>query len=156
MQDYVDAFEKIFNRLSPMKSDIAEDMQVAMVLASFGDRNGSPFGYFIASLQSIQGNLACEKVTASLLQEYEEHFHRSRRTKGRWEVHKAQALAAPRRRDSFHHRQNNSKSRTEKGRCFEWREVGLLAKDYPMKYGKNSFVRRQVGVSCEAGRHMET
>ena len=57
MQDYVDGFEESFNRLSAMQSDIAEDLQFAMLLASFGDKNQSPFGHLIASLQAIQENL---------------------------------------------------------------------------------------------------
>lgn len=37
MQDYMEAFEEIFNRLAAMKSDVSEDLQVAMLLVSFGD-----------------------------------------------------------------------------------------------------------------------
>ena len=57
MQDYVDAFKEILNRLTAMKSEIAEDLQVAMLLASFGDKNKSIFGYSIAALQTSQDEL---------------------------------------------------------------------------------------------------
>ena len=83
MQDYIDAFEEIFNRLAAMESDVAEDLQVAMVLASFGDKNKSSFGHVLAALQTIQEKLDWETVTASLLQEYEEQLLRSGSSKGK-------------------------------------------------------------------------
>ena len=52
MGDYMDAFEEIFNRLEGMQSPITEDLQVEMLLASFGDREKSPYGHAIYSLQS--------------------------------------------------------------------------------------------------------
>lgn len=71
MQDHIDSFEEIFNRLAGMKSDSGEDLQVAMVLASpFGDKNISAFGHVIDSLQTIQEMLDWQTATVSLLQEY--------------------------------------------------------------------------------------
>ena len=70
MQDYVDTFEEIFNRLAAMQSEIAEDLQVAMLLASFGDKSKSLFGYLIASMQAVQESLDWETATANLIQEY--------------------------------------------------------------------------------------
>ena len=55
-----------------MKNDVAEDLQVAMLLASFGDKNFSPFGYTISTRQSIQDNLDWETATATLLQEFDD------------------------------------------------------------------------------------
>ena len=52
MQEYVDSFEEIFNRLAAMDSIVSEDFQVAMLLASFGDKNRSQFGFAISSLQT--------------------------------------------------------------------------------------------------------
>ena len=57
LQDYFDAYEAIFNRQAAMKSDVAEDLQVVMLLASFGDKSRSLFGHSISTLQSIQDNL---------------------------------------------------------------------------------------------------
>lgn len=72
MSDYIDAFEEIFNRLEGMQSAIAEDMQVAMLLASFGDKNKSPFGHAIYSLRSGSETPSWETVTAKLLQDSDE------------------------------------------------------------------------------------
>ena len=57
MQDYVDAFEGIFDRLAAMKGEIAKDLKVSMLLPSFGDKNQSAFGHQIASLQILQEKL---------------------------------------------------------------------------------------------------
>lgn len=42
MQYYIDAFEKIFNRFASMKREVAEDLQIAMILDSFGDKKIRP------------------------------------------------------------------------------------------------------------------
>ena len=76
MQDYIDSFEEIFNRLAAMKSDIGEDLQVTIILASFRDNNKSPFEHVISSLQTIQEKLDWQTATASLLQEYEDQLLR--------------------------------------------------------------------------------
>ena len=72
MSDYTDAFGEIFNRLEGLESSIAEDMQVTMLLASFGDKNKSPFGHAIYSLQSGSETPSWETVTAKLLQDSDE------------------------------------------------------------------------------------
>ena len=51
--DYIDGFEEILNRLAGIGSAISEDMQLAMVLSSFGDLNKSPFGSIISLLQTV-------------------------------------------------------------------------------------------------------
>ena len=71
--DFVDTFEEIFNRLA-VEGEISQEMQIAMLLASFGDKTKSPYGHIVASLQSVQESLSWETVTARLLQEYEEHI----------------------------------------------------------------------------------
>lgn len=73
MQDYIDSFESIFNRLEAMYSPIAEDLQVALFLSSFGEKKKSTFGHVIASLQTKKEGVNWEQATSALLQEYEEH-----------------------------------------------------------------------------------
>lgn len=76
MQDYINSFEDIFNRLASMRSEIAEEMQVSMLLTSFGDENKSQFGHTISSIQNSSGTITWERATAKLLQEYEERSSR--------------------------------------------------------------------------------
>ena len=57
-------------------SPIAEDNQVVLLLASFGDKDKSSYGYIVASLQSLQEPLSWETATARLLQEYKEKLNR--------------------------------------------------------------------------------
>ena len=47
MADYIDAFEEAFNRLASMNSPVSEPMQVAMILASFGDKSKSEYGHIV-------------------------------------------------------------------------------------------------------------
>lgn len=72
MSDFIDAFEKIFIGIEGMGHAFPEQIQVAMVLASFGEKSKSSFGHIVAALQSAGQNLSWESVTARLLQEYEE------------------------------------------------------------------------------------
>ena len=72
VQDYVDSFEEIFNRLAAMDSPVSDDMLVAMLFALFGDKRKSPFGHVISSLQTIQNKIDWETATARLIQEYED------------------------------------------------------------------------------------
>ena len=74
MQEYVEAFEETFDRLAAMESLVTEVMQPATLLASFGDKNRSPFGYAFSSLQTVRENLHWETATATLIQEYDEQF----------------------------------------------------------------------------------
>lgn len=72
MPDFVDEFEEVFNRLSAMESPVSEELQVAMLLAAFGDKSKSEYGQVVSTLQTIETEMSWEKVTARLLQEYEE------------------------------------------------------------------------------------
>lgn len=49
MPDYILRYEKLFNRFLAIVSQMDEELQVAMLLASFGKQNTSPFGNVIAS-----------------------------------------------------------------------------------------------------------
>ena len=72
MSDFIDIFEEIFNKLDGMQSNIQEDMQVAMFLASFGNKFRSSYGQVIASLQTLVDALSWDTVTSRMLQEYDE------------------------------------------------------------------------------------
>ena len=73
MTDFVDQFEEIFNRLEGMKCPYAESMQVAILLSAFGEKSKSSCGPVVAALQTTEGVLTWESVTARLLQEYDEN-----------------------------------------------------------------------------------
>lgn len=73
MQDYIDSFEEILNRLTATSSVVGESMLVVTFLASFGNKAKSPFGPLIASLQTRSGKLEWEIVTSTLIQQYEDH-----------------------------------------------------------------------------------
>lgn len=128
MQDYVDSFEKAFNNLAAMGSPVADDMQVAMFLASFGEKKSSPFGPVIASLQTRLGNLTWETVTSTLMQEYVEQLFRSSRSIEPKPFYQGHALAAGYRPRKGLRSAYNSKNGPEKLRCFECSEVGHLKK----------------------------
>lgn len=48
-----------------------------MFLSAFGNKNTSPFGHLIASLQTKQGGTRCDSATSALLQENEEQVMRA-------------------------------------------------------------------------------
>lgn len=75
MSDYVASFEEVFNHLSGMNSPIEAGLQVAMFLSSFGEKNKSPYGHLITTIQSSQDELSWESVSAKMLQEYEEIYY---------------------------------------------------------------------------------
>lgn len=55
-----------------MNSKIKEHMQIAMLIASSGDKVHSQYGQIIASLQTVGETLTWESVTSRLLHEYDE------------------------------------------------------------------------------------
>lgn len=78
MQNYIDDWEQIFNRLSAINSPIQEKLFFGMLLTLLADKRQSPFGHTISSLQVIQDGLKWEKVTSRLMQEYGEILIRIR------------------------------------------------------------------------------
>lgn len=70
---------------------MTDDLQVAMLLKSFGDKKESQFGPFIVSLQTRAGMLKGDTVTSILIQEYEEQLMREGKNKdddkGGYSVH---------------------------------------------------------------------
>ena len=127
MGDYIDGFEEVFNRLEGMQSAVAEDLQVAMLLASFGDKNKSSYGHAIYSLQSGADSPSWETVTAKLLQESEEKQWASSSSRGslKQTTESVVALTAASGRKLTQFR----KQRTERRRCFSCNKVGHLARN---------------------------
>lgn len=153
MHDYIVSFEEIVNCLSGMKSEIAEEMQVAMVLASFGDKNKYPFGHVIASLTTIQDKLEWETATASLLQEYEYQLLRAGGPKERKSSDEGRALAASSGGRHYRSQRNQRLKKTEKLSCYECRKVGHISRDCPMKDSKT---RKHVAFGDETGSRVDT
>ena len=67
MSDYIGSFEEVFDRLAAMGTAVSEEMNVATLLSSFGDKFRSPYGHTVASLQTFGNSLNWEAVTARLL-----------------------------------------------------------------------------------------
>ena len=141
MQDYDDLFEEIFNRLAAMKSEIAEDLQVAMLLPSFGDKKQSAFGHTIASLQTLQEKRDWETATAMWLQEHDDQLLRSGTTgKLNESGDSASALAASGLQHYRGKRQNRWKKRSTykqgKRRCHACGKPGHISRDCLTKDGR--------------------
>lgn len=72
MSEYIDEMEALLTRLSAMGSTIPLSLHVAIVLASFGNKEGSTYGPALSALQTLgDADLNWEKDTSRLLQEYE-------------------------------------------------------------------------------------
>lgn len=54
MPDYVDHFEEVLNRLEAIRSNVSEEFQFAILPASFGDNNASPYRQVFASLKMTE------------------------------------------------------------------------------------------------------
>ena len=138
MADYVASFEELFNRLTAMDSKIEDDMRVAMLLASFGDKNKSPFGHVIVSLQSTARDVNWDTVTARLIQEYDEQTWAANydTSSSSRENDRNVALAANRHGNfkaadaPFSKRPGKKR---EKRRCFSCGKVGHIAKNCRQK-----------------------
>ena len=143
MSDFIDIFEEIFNRLDGMQSNIQEDMQVAMFLASFGNKFQSSYGQVIASLQTLGDALSWETVTSRMLQEYDERT---------WQVgtgitpkasgsgHALKVGNFERRNERAYGSGNASGSK----RCFSCNEEGHFARNCPLnrRAGRRHIRRR--------------
>ena len=72
MSEYIDEMESIFNRLESMDSTVPSLLQVAILLASFGNKEKSPFGSVVSALQTLKDeDLTWDSATSRLLQEHE-------------------------------------------------------------------------------------
>lgn len=56
-EEYIDRFKEFFNLLGSMERTMAQDLQMAKLVASYGDQNRSPHSLAIASLQIMQDGL---------------------------------------------------------------------------------------------------
>lgn len=130
MEDYIDSFEEIFNRLAAMDNMFAEDLQVAMLLASFGDKKTSPFGHVLASLRTRQEDLDWETTTSTLLQESEDQMIRSEKPVKRNDSGRALTTGGERQK-SWRKQRRKQSTRFEKRRCFRCRKIGHIVKDCP-------------------------
>ena len=147
--DYIDSFDEIFNRLAGMGSLIAEDMQIALFLSSFGDPGRSRYGHIVTSFQTLHDDLSWKTVTAPLLQAYEDIMWQSVNRRSPAGAHMnvpAQALAVT--TDSkgrFFGKRN--RPNVEKRRWYECRQIGHLAKSCP----RNSNRTRKTVQFSESG-----
>ena len=126
MGDYVDSFEEIYNRLESMNCTIEPEIQVATLLASFGDRDSSPYGHLVTALQMATEKPNWETVSAMLLQEFEDKaWATSAESRPSKAEGKALTAGRPRRlqfsRGKFH--------RVERRTCFECGKQGHIARN---------------------------
>lgn len=124
MSDFIDSFEKIFNCLDGMGSPFPEQMQVAFLLSSFGQKSSSKYGGVVAALQTLTDSLTWEHVTARLLQEYDEQMWNAKQ--GGSISTETKALTAGTRR--FNPRQFDARPRKETRACFSCGKIGHLSK----------------------------
>lgn len=61
----------IFISIQGIDHTSPKKIQVAMLLASFGENGKSPYGHILSALQSAKQNLSWESVTTRLLHGYE-------------------------------------------------------------------------------------
>ena len=52
MTDFVDQFEEIFNPLERMGTPFSEEMQIVILLSSFGDKSKSAYSSVVAAMQT--------------------------------------------------------------------------------------------------------
>ena len=107
---------------------------MAMFLASFGYKNKSIFGYYIAALQTIQDALDWETATATLCLEYDDHLLSSGGSGKATRIDEhTRALSA----DVFHQHGTSRQSlwkakrtrRSDKRRCYACGKIDHVARD---------------------------
>ena len=152
MQDYVDSYEEIFNRLAAINREVAEDLEVAILLAPLGDKNRLTFGHAIASLQSMQENLDWETATAVLLQEYNDQLLRDGGASKTPKVaEEAKALTVSGIGCGQTHWKKKPRPRQETHRCFACRIVGHIARNCLAKDGRT----RKLSFADAVGRQRD-
>ena len=127
MSEYIGSFEEVFDWLAAMGTAVSEEMKVATLLSSFGEKLRSPYGHTLASLQTFDDTLNWEAVTARLLQEYEERSALSIKSSGSPQDH---ALTVQSTRGKFERTYGPPESRT----CYRCNQPGNLARQCPQKH----------------------
>lgn len=85
LSTYIDGMEGLFIKLEEIKSSVPESLQVAMLLASFGNLDNSPYGPVLSALNSFaEEQFTWESVTSRLLQEFESLQKGTSRKKKKW------------------------------------------------------------------------
>ena len=133
MTDFVDEFEEIFNRLDGMGSSFPENMQVAMFLSSFGEKNQTLNGPIVAALQTTASDLSWEIVTARMLQEYDEMQCNPDAGSTRNDQKRGHALASTAPPRKVFHRDRKKHFR---GTCYRCGEIGHYIRDRTSSKGR--------------------
>ena len=136
MSDFIDDFEEVFNRLAGMDAEISESMQVAILLASFGEKSSSPYGHVITNIQSQGDAVGWDTVTARLLQEYDEKLWASETPKpSKIKQDPAAALIANGRGsgNGKSKKRSNFRHKLENRRCYNCNEMGHIARYCPKR-----------------------
>lgn len=123
MAEFVDSFEKKILLLAAINSPIAEDLQVAMLLASFADKKTSPFGHATVALLSFDKEFSWENASPTLLQEYDEKVWLASQPKQMKKKSPTSALFANNQRQK-----GKGWKRLERRRCFGCGKKGHLVK----------------------------
>lgn len=156
MADFIDGYEEAFNRLAAMDSPVAEELQVAMLLSAFGDKNKSPFGQVVTSLQTMSGIVPWEVTNARLLQEYEENRLENRHHNGQdpRKDHGA-AISVGNVRRYQHGKGHHQRGRkfVERRRCYICNKRGHLARDHD-KHSNESSEQSIYGDTANSARMM--
>lgn len=134
-------FETLYNKLDIMKCNVRDDMRVATLLASFGDKNKTSFGHTIANIQSGNDAESWDAAASRLPQEFDEQEWAG---EADTDKKKKTALAFNANDEGEVNRRSprNNQRRKETRRCFNCKKVGHIARncrqrkrDEPEKYG---------------------
>lgn len=125
MPDYITHFEGILNRLEMMQYIRSEYMQVTMLLASFGDKETSPFGNVINTIQGTEKAVSRDGAISRLMQEYEDQQW----AKEEESTSKPQDISSSALTASQSYRSRSQGKYKERRLCFNCQKVGHISRD---------------------------